>query len=189
MTSTSPDAARTRGRWILVGLFALFFGTVFGAGVLRFAGWQPTGHKNSGQMLQPAIDARDVTPHLLAGGDYAWNPGERIWRIAVVAPTDCGQACTKLAYDLDKVWRLFGHRADKVEILWIGPLPANAPVTESRRLIQDSPELLAKLPGNADPKGVPVYVIDPNGFVILRYAPGFDAGGLYKDVSKLLKLM
>mgnify|MGYP000885191727 CR=1 FL=1 len=28
-----------------------------------------------------------------------------------------------------------------------------------------------------DPAGVPVYVVDPNGFVILRYAPGFDPGG------------
>ena len=36
--------------------------------------------------------------------------------------------------------------------------------------------------------GVPVYVIDPNGFVILRYAPGFDPAGLRTDVAKLLKL-
>ena len=46
-------AQRRRGRWMLVGLFALFFGTVFGAGILRFSGWQPAGHKNHGQLLQP----------------------------------------------------------------------------------------------------------------------------------------
>jgi hypothetical protein len=189
MTQTPPDAARTRGRWILVGLFALFFGTVFGAGVLRFAGWQPTGHKNSGEMLQPPIDARAITPQLAAGGAYAWNPNERIWRIVAVAPADCGQPCSKLAQDLDKVWRLFGHRADKVQILWVGPLPAHAPATEARVLVSPTPALLAALPRHADARGVPVYVIDPNGFVILRYPPRFDAGGLYKDVSKLLKLM
>jgi hypothetical protein len=55
--------------------------------------------------------------------------------------------------------------------------------------LQASPELLAALPRLQDPKGVPVYVIDPHGFVILRYPPGFDAGGLYKDVAKLLKLI
>ena len=38
-------------------------------------------------------------------------------------------------------------------------------------------------------QGVPVYVIDPNGFVVLRYTPGFDPAGLRADLSKLLKLM
>lgn len=36
---------------------------------------------------------------------------------------------------------------------------------------------------------VPVYVIDPNGFLILRYPPGSDPGGLRSDLAKLLKLM
>ncbi len=174
---------------MLVALFALFFGTVFGAGVLRFAGWQPAGHRNHGEMLQPPSDARAIVPRLIDGGAYAWNPAERTWRIAVVAPEVCDARCRKLARDLDKVWRLFGHNADHVEILWIGPLPPDAPITEARRQLQPSPELLARLPRHADPAGTPIYVIDPHGFVILRYAPGADPGGLHKDVSKLLKLM
>ncbi|MCW0416325.1 hypothetical protein NB689_002079 [Xanthomonas sacchari] len=40
-----------------------------------------------------------------------------------------------------------------------------------------------------DAAGVPVYVIDPNGFVVLRYAPGFDPAGLRADLAKLLKLL
>lgn len=36
---------------------------------------------------------------------------------------------------------------------------------------------------------VPVYVIDPNGFLILRYPPGADPGGLRADLAKLLRLM
>ena len=33
-----------------------------------------------------------------------------------------------------------------------------------------------------------VYVIDPNGFVILRYPAGFDPADLRSDVARLLKL-
>jgi hypothetical protein len=45
-------------------------------------------------------------------------------------------------------------------------------------------------PAPGEPRdGVPVYVIDPNGFVILRYPPGFDPSGLRADLAKLLKLM
>src|SRR5688572_11264848 len=157
MTSESPDTARTRrGRWMLIALFALFFGSVLGAGVLRFSGWQPAAHKNHGEMLEPPIDARAVVPHLADGREYRWNPSERIWRIVVAPPAGCAQACVALARDLDKVWRLFGHNADKVEILWIGPLPAGAPTPASLRLMQADPALLAKLPRVNDPAGVPV---------------------------------
>jgi hypothetical protein len=52
-----------------------------------------------------------------------------------------------------------------------------------------SPDIRIFLPRLNDPAGTPVYVIDPNGFVILRYAPGFEPGGLREDLVKLLKLM
>ena len=105
-------AQRRRGRWMLVGLFALFFGTVFGAGILRFSGWQPAGHKNHGQLLQPPADARDLAPALVDGGTYAWKPAERRWRIVAAPAPGCADACLTLARDLDKVWQLFGHNAD-----------------------------------------------------------------------------
>ncbi len=185
-----PDPAKVRrGRVILVLIFLLFFGSIFGAGILRFSGWQPQGTKVHGEMLQPAIDARAVVPRLADGSAYAWQPEARMWRIAVAPPADCAAACVKLAKDLDVVWQLFGNKADHVEILWIGTLPAGAPDTTSRRVLQPSPTLLAALPRVEDPAGIPVYVIDPNGFVIVRYAPGTDPGFIRTDVSKLLKLI
>ncbi len=187
--SQSDPAKVRRGRWILVLIFLLFFGSIFGAGVLRFSGWQPQGSKVHGEMLKPAIDARAVVPRLADGGDYAWQPTERLWRIVVAPPADCTNECQQLARDLDTVWQLFGNKADHVEILWIGTLAPDAPATPSRRLLQSTPELLAALPRVDDPAGVPVYVIDPNGFVILRYAPGTDPGFIRADVSKLLKLI
>lgn len=189
MSSTSPAPSRTRGRWILVGLFALFFGTVGAAGVLRFSGWQPPGSKVHGQMLSPALDARGIVPTLEDGSRYEWNPAARTWRIAVAAPAGCGERCEILARDLDKVWRLFSHRADNVEILWMGPVPPQARATPALRAVRDDDGLRDLLPGVDDPAGVPVYVIDPNGFVILRYAPGTDPGWIRTDVSKLLKLI
>lgn len=174
---------------ILVLIFLLFFGSIAGAGLLRFSGWQPQGTKVHGEMLKPAMDARGVVPRLATGGDYAWRPAERTWRIVVAPTASCTTACTKLAKDLDVVWQLFGNKADHVEILWIGPLPSGAPDTASRRLLQPTPELMRALPRVDDPAGVPVYVIDPNGFVILRYAPGTDPGFIRADVSRLLKLI
>ena len=46
----------------------------------------------------------------------------------------------------------------------------------------------ARLPQVDDAAGTPVYVIDPNGFVVLRYPPQTDPAGIRADVARLLKL-
>ncbi len=186
-TSANPAQVR-RGRLMLIALFLLFFGTVFGAGVLRFAGWQPQGSRTHGEMLQPPVDVRAATPVLADGQPYPWDPVARTWRIVAAPPAGCAEACIGLAQDLDKVWRLFGHRADHADLLWIGTLPQGAPRNAAWREVRADDPLRSLLPDVDDPAGVPVYVIDPNGFVILRYAPGSDPGGLRTDVARLLKL-
>ncbi|PPU72773.1 hypothetical protein XcuCFBP2542_16900 [Xanthomonas cucurbitae] len=186
--SANPHAVK-RGRRMLIALAVLFFGSMALAGGLRFAGWQPASMRNNGQLLNPPADLRELKPVRADGQPYAWAPGERMWRIALAPPADCTQQCLVLAAELDKVWQLLGHRADKVEVLWIGTPPAGLPPMPALRVLRDDAQLRAALPHADDAAGVPVYVIDPNGFVILRYAPGFDPAGLRADLVKLLKLM
>ena len=189
MNAPVSPQQRNRNRGMLILIVVLFLGSAAVAGALRFSGWRPAGMKNHGELLDPPGDLRAVVPRLVDGSDYPWQPGERIWRIALAPKDDCGAPCVALSQQLDTVWQLFGNKADHVEILWIGTLAPDAPATPSRRLLQSTPELLAALPRVDDPAGVPVYVIDPNGFVILRYAPGTDPGFIRADVSKLLKLI
>ena len=55
----APDhARRNRNRAMLLAIFALFFGSLFIAGALRFSGWRPSGMKNKGEMLNPPADLR-----------------------------------------------------------------------------------------------------------------------------------
>ncbi|HVR82389.1 MAG TPA: hypothetical protein VHF02_09970 [Luteimonas sp.] len=189
---TRPQLRRNRA--MLVAIFAIFFGSMLVAGALRFSGWRPAGMKNHGELLEPAADLRALVPKLADGSDYRWNPGARLWRIALAPPADCVEVCINLAHDLDTVWQLTGKDADRVHVLWIGTPPAAMPRDAALRVLQASPALRAGLPRVDEVtfngrRGVPVYVIDPNGFVILRYAPGFDPAGLRADLAKLLKLM
>ncbi len=185
-----PARERNRNRGLLVLIVVVFFGSALVAGALRFSGWRPAGMKNHGELLQPPGDLRQVVPRLAGGGEYAWNPAERTWRIVVAPPADCTDACVALSHDLDKVWRLFGHNADHVNILWVGEPPEGALRNRVWNVVEPAPEFSAQLPRveEGGPLGAPVYVVDPNGFVILRYAPGFDPGHLRTDVARLLKL-
>ena len=187
MSNEQPRGNRNRLTFLVI--VGIFLGGMLVAGTLRFSGWRPSGMKNNGELLEQPADLRGSTPVLAGGGEYAWNPAERRWRILVAPPAGCGDPCRELARELDLVWRLFGTKADEVDILWLGAPPQGAVGNAATRVLKRDPALRARLPRVDDPAGVPVYVIDPNGFVILRYAPGFDPGGLRADVAKLLRLM
>ncbi|KRG85772.1 hypothetical protein [Stenotrophomonas acidaminiphila] len=190
MNALTPEqlVIRKRGRRVLLLIFAMFFGSMALAGILRFSGWMPQVNRNHGQLFEPALDLRQEQLRLADGSAYEWNPAARHWRILLAPAADCAPACVTLSQQLDTVWRLFGHNADNVEILWLGTPPEQVVASPALKVLQASPALRAKLPGVDDPAGIPVYVIDPNGFVVLRYAPGFDPGGLRTDLSRLLKL-
>ena len=184
-------ATRNRNRWALVAIAALFFGALAFAGLLRFSGWRPAGMKNMGELLQPPADLRQVVPTQFDGKDYKWSDAPRTWRILAMTH-DCDgarrAACESLLEQLDKVWQLSGKDADRVHVLWVGPLPQGGPRPATLHNLRASDTLRAGLPRADDAKGFPVYVLDPNGFVVLRYAPGFDASGLRTDLSRLLKV-
>lgn len=190
MNNLAPDANRTaRGRLMLIALFVLFFGSAIAAGALRFSGWMPASLRNHGELLNPPVDLRQARLQLADGGSYAWQPEARIWRMLAVPPaTGCDAACDQLLVQLDKVWRLFGHNADQVQVLWLGSAPPAAAQLAEMRVLGEDADLRAALPRSADPDGIPVYVVDPNGFVILRYPPQADPAGMRTDIARLLKL-
>lgn len=196
--SHTPEQLRARraNRRMLLALFVLFFGGMLVAGLLRFSGWRPDGAKNRGEMLQPYGDLRAYAPTLAGGGRYGWKDSPRTWRI-VVAPRGCdgarAQACTRLLQDLDKVWRLMGRNADRVHVLWAAPLPPGVATDREVRVVQPDDALRAGLAGwqlspDDQARGDAAWLVDPNGFVVLRYAPGFDPGDLRTDLARLLKV-
>ena len=191
MNAPIDRATRNRNRWMLVAIAVLFFGAMLVAGLLRFSGWRPAGMKNQGELLEPPVDLRQVVPMQVDGDAYRWGDAPRTWRILAM-PRDCdgarAAACETLLADIDKVWQLAGKDADRVHVLWVGALPADGKRPVTLHALRAGDALRDGLPRSKDPKGPVVYVLDPNGFVVLRYAPGFDPSGLRTDLSRLLKV-
>lgn len=178
---------QARSRLTLLLLVLLFAAPITIAIVMHASGWQPGQTRNHGELLRPALDIRDLELRRADGTPYAWEPGERRWRIAVDPPRDCAQACVELIAGLDKVWQLQGRRADRLDVLWFGPVPEGA--RPFRRFVPMQPHeaLRARLPRHVDHGTPGAYLIDPSGYVALRYAPGFDVAHLREDVARLLK--
>jgi hypothetical protein len=185
MTDAAPS--RLRSRLILLLIVAMFFGSFGIAAFLRFSGWKPSGHKNFGELVQPAKDL-SALPLLRADGSaYRWAPDAQRWQIVFVAPADCGAPCAKMMDTLHRVWVAQGRQAARVEVLWFGELPAGGPAFRTVVPMAANPEFVAALPDTARADALPVYFVDPGGFLAMRYRPGFDPNGLRKDLARLLK--
>lgn len=190
---TAADATRRRNRFTLLAILALFFGSMLIAGALRFADIHPSATRQKGELLDPYTDLRDAQLHTLDGKRYPWAPIHRTWRIVAAAPARCEDACRRRAHDIGVVWEVLNKDAPRVDVLWwcasaaACDWPQGLAAPSTLRLVAPDPAR-QRLPRVDVPGGVPVYVVDPNGFVVLRYAPGTDLAGLREDLVRLLKL-
>ncbi len=185
MTAAAPS--QLRSRLILLLIVSMFFGSFGIAAYLRFSGWKPAGGKNFGELLQPAQDLSAIKLLRADGSAYAWAPDEERWQVVFVAPPNCGAPCTKMMDTLHRVWITQGRQASRVNVLWFGELPAGGETFRTLVPMAANPEFVAALPEASRPDALPVYFVDPGGFLAMRYRPGFDPNGLRKDLSRLLK--
>jgi len=183
-TTTQTMTARTRSRLVLFLIAAMFVAPFAVALYLYYTGWQPPHTKNFGEMLHPARDLRDVRFTRADGSRFQWHHEDHTWRVLVAPPPDCGAPCEELADKLRRIWVGLGNNAGSVQVMWVGA----APRAGFRSLLQlgADPSFAARLPDTARVDAIPVYVVDPSGYVILRYAPGFNPRDLRRDLTQLV---
>lgn len=178
---------RRRNRIMLVVLAALFLLPFVAATLLHVIGWTPQDTRNRGQLLEPPVSLADLDLRHADGAEYQWAAQERRWQVAVLPPADCATVCVELIAGLDKVWRLQGRRADRLQVLWFGPVPSEAVTFRTFVPMQPNSDLTARMPGLASEGAPTVYLYDPAGFLVMRYAPDFDLADLRADIAQLLK--
>jgi hypothetical protein len=181
------EPRKLRSRLVLLLVAAMFLGSFAVAATLFFGGWKPAQTRNIGEMLDPYPDLRDVARVHADGRPFDWEPLERRWHVIVAPPADCGAPCVQLLDALDRVRRSEGRHADRLRVLWVGDLPAGAPAFEGLVPLRANAALQARLPDVARADALPVYLADPNGWLVLRYPPGFEPAGLRKDLGRVLK--
>ena len=178
---------RNRSRAVLLLIVAMFMAPFAAALVLYYSGWQPTHTKNYGELLKPPRDLRGLDLRRTDGSAFVWNHEDHTWRVLVAPPIDCGDHCARLADTLRRIWIGLGKDSDRVQVLWIGAAPPQSENFRALLPLRATLALQARLPDQASISAVPVYIVDPSGYLILRYASGFDPGGLRKDLAQLLK--
>lgn len=193
------QAEQRRNRLVLLAIAALFFIPLLLASLMQSRWWhyEPADTTNRGTLVQPPVpldlQVEDVT---------ADNPVAGQWQMAYPLQDGCDGTCRQTLTGLRQVHRASGRHQDSVVVSLYSP---ERPDEGLRRTLSEiSPRfVLIEDPwGRADkafrtatqqtwPQRTQTagaaFLIDPQGHIILAYAPGFDPNDLHADLKKLLK--
>ncbi len=183
---------RQRRMGPLLALLGVFLLPILGTALLQlFPGWVPQGRTNHGELLQPAPEIPALTLTDLQGQAGLDKSLRGKWQLLWLARGECATHCTTVLPELERIQLALGkdaHRA-AVAVLLLDDsfsLPAaGREVTAFKVEPSQRQALLATL--QAPTSGDALYLVDPVGHAVLRYALDADPKGILKDLERLLK--
>ena len=185
------QSAKRNNRLTIIALVILFVSPVLLATIMHSQWWsyRPVTTKNHGQLLEPpmAIEGwqkRDTDDH------------KPIWTIATLSPDNCQSDCQEQLGWLRQVRAAQGRHRQQVQLTLVTAADITAEQQAAVNAVStaitivnqtQSPALFEALSSAAEGVKLPVtFIIDPAGFIILRYAAGSDATGMRKDIGRLI---
>jgi cytochrome oxidase Cu insertion factor (SCO1/SenC/PrrC family) len=195
--SPAPRSRRT----LLLVVF-VFLLPVVSATYLYVTGWRPTGKSlQHGELVQPARPVSNVELISVDGAPYRLSTLHGKWALVYFGPLPCAPDCQNNLYKIQQVRLAQGRDAARVERVMImtdgdaaalreimRQYPGLIAVHGARASLQVLMRDFASSPGTALDVSGRVYLIDPIGNLVLRYAPDADPSGMRKDLARLLRL-
>ncbi|MGA9341859.1 MAG: hypothetical protein WBV61_05945 [Rhodanobacteraceae bacterium] len=180
---------RTRKHFALVAIVLLFAAPLATAWLLHALGWQPRATRNFGTLLEPAQDLKTTRLELQDGSRFAWkNPPDWQWTLLGLPGPHCAHRCLDKLDELRRERLTLNQNADRLRVLVVDKdLPRAAlDNLQPLQLARDPSGGLDRLRA-PDTDQVAAALVDPNGFLILRYGEGYDGSGLRKDLARVVK--
>lgn len=183
MSEPSPEQVSSSRRKLLA-IIAVAFVPLFIAYTLFFffPSFAPDGTTNQGQLVDPPVEAATVHPAL---------PATRHWELVIPVESTCDSDCEELLYLSRQVIAGLGKDADRVHrtlLLGTEATPEFRALLDEehgdmRRLHADTGELLS-----VDDARPLIFLMDPNGNIMMFYRLDQAGKPMQKDLKHLLKI-
>ena len=193
MTDSGQAPSKRRGWWPLVAM-----GVVFALPITGAFFWQPTGYVNYGELVKPARPLQDMELHGSKGEGVRLSALQRKWTLLYVGRTDCAQACRDNLYKIQQVRLAQSKNVHRVQSLFVVPASMNGErLADLRRdfpgvltltAVPEAWQNLSKQLQAGAAGDDRVYVVDPNGNLMMSYPRDADPSGMRKDLNRLLKV-
>lgn len=180
MSLLPADPVR-RGRFKLLALAAVFSLPVVLGWMAFLFDWVPGATGNYGELL---------APRPLEGPALAPLRGK--WVMLMFDTPECDPWCERKLYFMRQVRRAQGKDQLRVERAWVltaAGVPRNellAAIDETRVLPPQGTRFLAQFPFAGSPVDH-IYVVDPQGNLMMRYPRDPDPSRMIRDLQRLLK--
>ena len=181
--------AQQEGRRTLIIISLLFISPIIIAVYMYFGGssWVPGTSTEHGELIKPPRTLPD-TP--IRGQDDQFR---KIWSLVVVADKSCDADCITALEHIRQIRLSLGPKMTRMQTVF---LPASetaiAPVLlngEHPKLIVVPPEVNGEFREIIGPyENAEIFMVDPLGNLMMRYAPGTGMGDIRKDIAHLYKL-
>ncbi len=196
MNATVPRPTHARRMFLL--LAALFLAPLAVSFYLYYAsGWRPGGQVNRGELIAPARSLQSVSLVTAEGVNTDPQFLRGRWTLLYIGNGACDAQCRTALYTIRQVRLALAEKMDRVQRVFLyrgsccdsqffatehaGLIAANIDSQSGQELLQAFPDDGAALVGH-------IYLVDPLGNLMMRYAPEVAAQGMIQDLKRLLKL-
>lgn len=185
-----------KGRWMLLLIIGICTAPVIASYLTYYVIKPRGGGTNYGELIEPQ---RPIPPQLHAkdehGGDVLLSALAGQWLLVSVNPSACDDACAKKLYFMRQVRLTQGAERERVKTVWLrtdaNPVPDKVlNAYEGTRMLVADPAALANwlpaAPGLRDTDTI--YLVDPNGNLMMRFPHDVDPSKMKNDLAKLLRI-
>ncbi len=193
-----------KGRQQLILLMAFFVAPIIIAIIMYnlVPEGGPTKTKNHGDLVVPARPLTDVTLQLASGKDFKFSDINKTWVMLYIGDASCNDACAEVLYKMRQ--SRLAQRGEHLRIKRLYISTSGKAKASLLEILKDHPGLEVVSGADKEIKSVlkqfeldnkaaaksadRLYLVDPFGNLMMSYEKGFDATGLIKDMTLLLKV-
>ncbi len=178
----------TKNKLTLIALAVLFITPVIVAIVMnsKLIDYSPESFKNFGSFIKPPVKITDKE---------SLKPFEEYWTVVYAHTGSCNKECMKMLDMLYRIRLTKGHKMKQVKLLVLHPQTDTLSIPEQYTSIEQQSytstdelgKLLSKLSSQSLGDGNGLYLLAPEGFLMMSYAKGFEPRDVIKDLGLLLR--
>ena len=179
--------AQTKNKLSIIVLILLFTAPVIVAVVMnsKLINYSPGNTKNKGDLILPPVKITDD----------ALKSYENYWTVVYSHTGNCDEACLGMLEALYRIRLTKGHKMKKVKLLILHPTNDNITIPEQYASIseygyaKDNPlnNILTKLSEASFGDGKGLYLLAPEGFLMMSYSKPFKPSDVIDDLGLLLR--
>lgn len=200
MQSNNVTEIKKSNRQNLILVMVVFALPVVVATLMYVTGWKPSATGNHGELIQPARFVEELTLQSLDTKIVKFSELHGKWTMVYFDSAACPETCLKQLYNMRQTHIAQGKDQERIQRVFIlndaiavDALKAKLSEYADMRVLTGDKSVLSRLTQDfgidstkADQQGY-IYLLDPMGNLMMRYAVGSDPAGMRKDLVRLLK--